>query len=700
MAMKTKNLKTILLALLTLSAFSCNNSQQMDQKAADDLAIGSADEIILNDTTIPFIGAQVFIEPGQTADEIDTWFKIMNDHHLTACRIRLFESYMRDEQFNWDFTLFDHAFKAAEKYDVKIWGTLYPVTGDNINIGGDKFPDTEEKQASIARYIKKTVNHFKSYNSLAGWVLLNEPGVRGEVPDHEHSNNRLKEWKKSQVFPRYNEKGFPVLMNFQNERFLMDYTTWFLQWISAEVRKHDNTHDLHVNNHDIFVNASEYNFPEWRKFLTSLGGSAHPSWHFTYFDRKQYAIAMSADCEMIRSGSGNLPWFMTEIQGGNNTYSGFDPICPTPEEIEQWLWITIGTEGKGAIFWTLNPRSSGVEAGEWGMVNFQNKPSDRLMAAAKVASSIENNSDFFKTAKKAESHIHILYSREALWAEKQMTIWESDFLARKNGAVIKSVMAYFEAFSEMGISPNLKEVGEFDFSKDSYKGETIVLSNQISLPSYYVKSFESFVQNGGKLIVDGLSAYFDEDMHSTLITGFDYENLFGGNVSEYKFQKDLFNLFINRQVLQAHAWKGFVLPVTGTAIIEPNGDKIGIRNTIGKGDVVWIPSLLGLGSRISNKYATLCSFLKKEASASIENNLVRFAKPHKGMIMKTLVSENLIVTILINKEQVSQNIELVFNNKVTVEKVLSGKENSVIDGSLITVYPDETIVVLWKLKQI
>ena len=45
------------------------------------------------------------------------------------------------------------------------------------------------------------------------------------------------------------------------------------------------------------------------------------------------------------SGAGDLPWFMTELQGGNNVYSGGEAMCPTPDEIMQWLWIVAGTEG-------------------------------------------------------------------------------------------------------------------------------------------------------------------------------------------------------------------------------------------------------------------------------------------------------------------------------------------------------------------
>ena len=39
----------------------------------------------------PIIGAQVFIEPGQNKQDVEKWFKLLEDHNMTVCRIRLFE---------------------------------------------------------------------------------------------------------------------------------------------------------------------------------------------------------------------------------------------------------------------------------------------------------------------------------------------------------------------------------------------------------------------------------------------------------------------------------------------------------------------------------------------------------------------------------------------------------------------------------
>jgi beta-galactosidase len=184
-------------------------------------------------------------------------------------------------------------------------------------------------------------------------VPVNEPGV-GHFPQEQFATDKYQDGKKNRPTPNITAAAMTILI-LPTNAFHLYYNTWFLKWLTDEIHKHDAGSIIHVNNHAIFKNVAEYDFTAWRDFLTSLGGSAHASWHFSYFNREQYALAVAANCEIIRSGAGEIPWFMTELQGGNNTYSGFLALCPTKEEISQWLWIAIGSESKGAIFWCLKP---------------------------------------------------------------------------------------------------------------------------------------------------------------------------------------------------------------------------------------------------------------------------------------------------------------------------------------------------------
>ncbi len=642
------------------------------------------------------IGAQVFIEPGQSAEEIDLWFSTLKDYNFTSCRIRMFESYMKQENGTWDFGLFDMAFRSAEKYGIKVYGTFFPYT-EKTDIGGFKFPRDEAHLQSIAEYIKQLTTHFAQFSSLHGWVLINEPGVGGTAPDSEFKTKILEEWKLSNPPKVYTKKGFPILVELTEQAFLLDYNTWFLNWIADEVRKYDTTHELHVNNHAIFQNCAEYDFKKWREFLTSLGGSAHASWHFGYFSRAQYAVAMLANSEIIRSGAGNLPWIMTELQGGNNTYSGLNPMCPTKEEIAQWLWVVTATEGKGSIFWSLNPRSSGIEAGEWALLDFQNKASDRMIAASEVAKTIHQNMEMIENFKVIDSDINVLYVRQSLWAESKMVgPGFQSYEARSTGGVMKSALGYFEAITQMGINANFKAFEEFDFTKNDYTGSSIILAHQISLPDSYAVLLEGFVEKGGKLIVDGLTAFFDDNLHNTMKTGFAFEKLFGGNISEFKVVDNIFPLQWSALPIPAHLWRGYIHNNTGDIAATHDGAVTAIRKGFGRGEVLWVPSLIGLGSRISGDYTGLIKFLDSELKTSFVNVPVCFKSPQKDMLMRTLKSGSGYVTVIINKSDQTINAELDFKVTTSSTRIVYANKSGKVKGNTVTISSEETMVIEWK----
>ena len=281
----------------------------------------------LEKDAVPFFGAQIFIEPGQTQPQIESWFKTLSENGMTVCRIRMFESYMLQPDGNWDFTLFDYAFRAADKHGIKVYATFFPAT-EKTDIGGWKFPKDEEQKNAFSQYIKALVTHYKDFSSLCGWVIINEPGTDGHYPQTDFFQSARMQWNETHPIRDFKENGFPILMTNRDKEFLNEFTTEFLNWIAGEIRKYDTSHDIHVNPAAVFSNYGEYDFPSWRHFLTSLGGSAHPSWHFGYFTRQQYSLAMLALAEILRSGAGDMPWFMTEIQGATIPTAVVMPCAP------------------------------------------------------------------------------------------------------------------------------------------------------------------------------------------------------------------------------------------------------------------------------------------------------------------------------------------------------------------------------------
>src|ERR1017187_10460466 len=105
----------------------------------------------------PLIGAQIWIEPGQPPAQIDGWFRQLSVAHMPVARLFLMWPDLEPKKDEWDFALYDEAFRAAEKYHVRIVATLTP-SGLPPFLGGDgtqgySVTGSEAAQGLAADYI-------------------------------------------------------------------------------------------------------------------------------------------------------------------------------------------------------------------------------------------------------------------------------------------------------------------------------------------------------------------------------------------------------------------------------------------------------------------------------------------------------------------------------------------------------------------
>lgn len=637
----------------------------------------------LSKDDLPFIGAQVFIEPGQTKNDIEGWFAQMQKCGMTVCRIRMFQQYMERPDGTCDFSLFDTAFDAAKRHHIKVYCTLFPTTL-KTDIGGWKFPKDNVQQADFANFIKALVSHYRSNEALKGWVIINEPGTDGKNLSSKYINDAWKLWQEKHPDNMLAENGYPILTSPCRQAFIYDFTAQYLNWIASEVRKYDRNHDIHVNPANVFGNIGEYDWTSWRTFLTSLGGSAHPSWHYTSFNRPQFTLAMAIESEIIKNGAATLPWFMTEIQGGNNIWSGSKPFCPTSHEIAQWLWTVIGTGGKGAIFWMLNPRSSGIESGEWALLDYQGQATSRMKAAASVASCIYQNSNFFAKARQEEAGVDIVYTKESFWAERvvgKSGETQAGSTGPQVGSVFKSIASAYRSLSECGIQANITQFDNYNFTEQSYNGRTIILANQICLPHYALPKLQRFVENGGTLIVEGLTGYFDENLHNTntIPNNSQWKELIGGEIGQYICHENTFYLDIDEYRLPALWQQGIIAHSSKQYQIHKNG----------KGKVFFIPSCISLGAWETDNYKPLSDFICNQLPQS---KAIQFDSYHKDVLLRVMYNGSQIVTIIINNSSSTQNVGLMNLPAKVSPKMLYAQSKS----TPMTLCPGEVQVIRWK----
>ena len=638
------------------------------------------------DFETPVIGAQVFIEPGQTAEDIDEFFSILERNHMKVARIRMFGAHIF-RNGKEDFTLYDMAFDAAHRHGVKIFATLFPTTDELRDVGGFKFPNSKAHLVEIDDYIRKVVRHFRNHPALSTWVLQNEPGQKVyRMVDTDLYREVLEEWKQTQSQDNF-DNGY-LKADFVGERMVTYYTLWYLKHISDIVIEEDPKHGRHVNPFQIMGYLSAHYYKGYEEFLTSLGLSMHMSSHFTLFNQDEYTVASCMMNDIIRSGAGKNPYWVTELQGGNVMASGKVPYCPPGNHVSQYIWTSLARGAKGVMFWTLNQRGAVQEAGEWGVLDYQRKETDRMLAAGKIAEIMDIHGPLINTMKPISAPITLLYSHESFYVQRMNArTYVSDIDARKIDAIEKSLAGAYQALSANGVCPEVSDFYCFDWSNP--KGRVIVLPDCIAVSHEYWDKIRNFVRDGGKLIVTGRSFYYDDNMFCThMYKPFPLSDCFGAQLSEYKADEDYFSLPCG---LTGHLWRG-ILSLNGAMPIIQKGDEIlGVRNYYGAGEVVWVPTPIELGA-YHREMKPLEQFYASECADAINKTPIRFEKQYSGVVMASMTNTDAALVVISNKSDKHQKIKLniPFENFVLLDG--SGK----VGNSNVTLNPDEFVAVLLK----
>ncbi len=625
----------------------------------------------------PLLGAQIWLEPGQTSQQIDAWFKTLADEHMPVARLFLMWNYMEVAPGQWDFSLYDAAFRAAEKYHVRIVGTLTaqhgpPFRGWPYASQGAGIVDTPEHLDAARIYIQKVVRRYKDSGALDTWMLMNEPGeppngnplavidfrawLQKEYGTIEKLNaawlTAYSDFAHIEYDSRWSGGGFTWPTSFVDwYTFWREHMTGHLAWVAQQIRAVDPRHPLHVNPHALVRNLADnaYELPAWRAFLDSLGASIHPAWHFGLLQRDQYALGVSYICDLVHGASEPHPFWVTELQGGNNLYSALRPMNPTPDDIAQWVWISVGAGSDRVLFWLLNARDQGGEAAEWSMLDLQGRPSERLETAGRIARILEANADFFATAKPEQSSIAIILSPETMTLQERYH--SDDYPGRSRDAHIMAVLAMYKALAEMGVSARIKWIDDFDWSVRA--GTGAILPHLSAITEAQAQKVQQFVEDGNAALITGLTGFYNPAGKAWSLTRFPLEHTVGGRLKEVRLIGKEFALPLQQwnQALPAHMWEGEIESTSGAETLGKDGERIvGLQNRIGRsGDVlgraVWIPSMIDLGAWLGDD-SELTSLLAK----TFEDKKSTFTFPERspGCLMRVLRNGDRFVTVLTN----------------------------------------------------
>ncbi len=135
------------------------------------------------------IGAEVWIEPGQTPEQIDGWFSLAANNGMRSVRLFLMWNYIEKQPGEFDFSLYDTAFAAANRHKVRIEATLCAIHGpawlSEKFRGRPQFNelfDSEQVLVRAAEYIRQTVTRYRDDQALESWWYSTNLGA--SIPGH------------------------------------------------------------------------------------------------------------------------------------------------------------------------------------------------------------------------------------------------------------------------------------------------------------------------------------------------------------------------------------------------------------------------------------------------------------------------------------------------------------------------------------
>jgi beta-galactosidase len=568
---------------------------------------------------IPQFGAQIWIEPGQTPEQIDGWFATLEAGHMPVARLFMMWSYLEPRPDGWDWSLYDAAFRSAERHHVAIVATLTP-SGPPAWLGGNDSQgigvnSTEQERARAAKYIAKVVERYKDSPALDTWLLLNEPGeapVASELADAGFAPwlqgrygdvaalNRM--WGTD--FASFAAVKGPTKANGWNPASGIDWTAYWrsfqtsqLAWMALEVRRHDDRHPLHLNPHALVGNIAAWSddLPTWRGFLDTLGCSIHPAWHFGLLPRSDFALGVSYVNDLVDGAIAPKPHWVTELQGGNNISSGGRPMEPTVDDTAQWLWTSVAAGAQRTIFWLLNARRAGQEAGEWSLLDFDQHPSRRMEVATAVEKTMEAHADVFASAKPAVPDITLLVSLDSL--TYQLFYAANDDPARDKDQHMLELLGFYEAMSRIGPPPRVKHFDDYDWTSPG-TGRVAILPDARVLTAKQMDELLAFARSGGTLLLSGLSGLYDEHGKMwALDPAQPLSSITGARWKEVHLLGKEISVPLESGALPSRMWISSTTLVDARAIGTRDGETVATdRQFAGGGRVIWVPSPIGIGA--------------------------------------------------------------------------------------------------------
>ncbi len=671
------------------------------------------------------VGAELWIEPSQTEAEVEGWVKTMAENKMRSARAFLMWNYIETAPKVYDFHLYDALFRAAERYGVEIEATLFCTHAPVFYCKKYGYSSqrhvlyySKEIKALSDDFVRECVVRYRDSKALGSWWILNE--ARSFKANDPYTVEFTQNWLRNKYgtiealnrewiadFESFEEVKYDLMWQ-SNKAFVWntahrdwvdisrDILTHTFAEITKTVRKYDQKTPVTSNPADFFGSLDRYDLTTLRGVFDIFGASMHAAWQLRMMSREKFAYSTAGICEILRAHAPNNHFWVGEMQAGNNIFSGRTPICPERADLAQWVWSGIGTGARKVIYWSANYRRQSGEAGEWGVFGFKGEDTDRSLVTKEINEVIENNNDFFKASKPELSNITLILSPETQRMLRHIRMEKVGVPETEPNSQVYTTFHWFEALSERGYQPQMRYFSDYEWEKRG-AGDVVIVANAFAFPSSIVPRMVEFVKRGGKVVLEGLVGFYNENEVCTSLSQFDLEPLVGGVYEDIRYREtpQYFNIEDIGKVL-GHAWHPILRATAPTARVIGEGAEgaVALHNKIGNGEVYWISpsvSMSQLKKGESNELSHLADVLLSEQLAK---QPFRFAGYTNGALLRVLRSGNEYVTILTNNLRTPCSLKLIAPKGMTATPIFgTAKFNK---SGKVTLGDRETLVLRWR----
>lgn len=491
------------------------------------------------------LGAQIWLEPDDSAERVEMLCSRAVESGLGWIRIFLMWPWIERKPEQWDFTVFDHFFAAAEKHGLKVKATLTANSGPAWigtpatlhSVSGFLSPD---QRSPMQRYIEACVNRYRRSPALAQWILWNEPAGGGDrTPEtlerwRGFLRNRYRDdlvalnhrwltaYEGFDAIPFWNEIPHPIHRGYHwnpyraaldDAQFRADWLNHEIGWIADIVRALDPHNELCINPTQVLANqaAGGTDLEAMGRICEVIGASYHPAWQFSPFARRtDYPALMTAGVRHCASHPGVRRVEVTEVQMGNTFQSSNRPNTVHPGELVRFFLASLAAGAETVTGWCLNIRRHDNEAGDWGLLDDNDDLNARSEAMKRLRDVIASAQALTGPWHAAPTDVWLPLDPRAQALEMVEAPGNLPLPGRRLHDSIFGQALLSQRLGELGLVSTPVRFADLPAAPASM-GETAIVSHVVAWEKPETDKLLAWTEAGGTLVIDGTCGRKDFD---------------------------------------------------------------------------------------------------------------------------------------------------------------------------------------------